>query len=218
MLKSEAGIIVCICAGLRVKKPNKGELMLLRKAVGSLLLLAGVTASAENFFQDEWDAKGLIGLELGGGVVNVKQVMSNDIVVSDDTEGMGSFGLKFGGESENYRAFLEARFIGEADYDYIGTVGASIQYLIRTGETFNIFMGINGGQLYSRATENDIEYTNSDPYLGVDAGVNFDFTENLGLELGARFQKVLTSNDDPFMVDYIAQGYAGIIFKFTGDY
>jgi hypothetical protein len=192
--------------------------MLLRKAVGSLLLLAGVTASAENFFQDEWDAKGLIGLELGGGVANVKQLTTNDAVITDETEAIGSFGLKFGGESENYRAFLEARFIGEADYDYIGTVGASLQYLIRTGENFNIFMGVNGGQLYSRATENDIEYTHSNPYLGADAGVNLDFTDNLGLELGARFQKVLTNNSEPFMIDYLAQGYASLIFKFTGDY
>lgn len=196
---------------------------MLRKSVGALILLASVTASAgENYFQTAWDAKGLLALEGAFGQAQTKQVQDNpgggDYVLETQTDGAGAGGLKLGGESEDYRLFLSGRYHVVPDYDYVATVGAELQYLIRGGENFNIFLGINGGMMRSQATANDVEYTVTNPYFGGDAGVNIDITQNFGLELGARINQALGDNKEPASIDYLAEGYVSLVFKFTGAY
>ena len=70
----------------------------------------------------------------------------------------------------------------------------------------------------SQATDNNIEYTVTNSYLGGDVGVNFDISQNFGLELGARLNQSLGDNKEPASIDYLAEGYVSLVFKFTGDY
>ena len=186
------------------------------------MLLAGVYASAgENYFQTAWDAKGLLALEGAFGQAQTKLVQDNPgagDLVDTETDGVAAGGFKLGGESENYRLFLSGRYHVVPDYDYVATVGAELQYLIRSGENFNIFFGVNGGMMRSQATDNNIEYTVTNSYLGGDVGVNFDISQNFGLELGARLNQSLGDKKEPASIDYLAEGYVSLVFKFTGDY
>ena len=195
---------------------------MLRKSVGSLMLLASVYASAgENYFQNAWDAKGLLALEGGFGVAHAKQTQDIEggvYVQNSKNEGAFAGGLKLGGESEFYRLFISARYHGVKNFDYVATVGGEIQYLIRAGENFNIFMGINGGMMSSQATLGTNEYSVNNPYAGGDVGVNIDVTDNFGIELGARVNSTFTNSDNPANVAYLAEGYGSLVFKFTGAY
>ena len=195
---------------------------MLRKSVGSLMLLASVYASAgENYYQNAWDAKGLLALEGGFGVANAKQTQSIEggvYVQRSQNEAAGSAGFKLGGESEYYRLFLSARYHEVENFDYVATVGGEMQYLIRAGENFNLFLGINGGMMSSQTTLGANEYSINNPYAGGDVGVNIDITDSFGLELGARVNSTFTKSDNPANVAYLAEGYASLVFKFTGQY
>ncbi|MCK5666624.1 MAG: hypothetical protein KAI17_24210 [Thiotrichaceae bacterium] len=197
---------------------------MLRKSVGSLMLLASVYASAgENYFQNSWDAKGLLALEGGFGIGSVKQTQNDPatgalFVLNSTNEAAISGGFKLGGESEHYRLFLSARYHEVQDFDSVVTAGAELQYLIRAGENFNIFLGVNGGMMASQKTIGALEYSTDNAYAGVDAGVNIDITENFGLELGARLNNTFDDSDNPANIAYLAEGYASLVFKFTGDY
>ncbi|WP_373033627.1 hypothetical protein [Sulfurovum sp.] len=101
------------------------------------------------------------------------------------------------------------------------SLGLQIDYLIRAGEHFNIFMGINGGAIQS-TFEYDVagttQYvTNQNPYAGVQAGVNIDIIENLGLEFGGRAKHVFREANT-YAISDMYEGYASIVFKFTGEY
>ena len=196
---------------------------MLRKTIGSALLLASVYASAgENYFQNEWDAKGLIGLEGAFGTTQVKQTEEapngGNHVIESSSETALAGGLKLGGESEHYRLFLSGRYHAVDNFDSVVTLGAELQYLIRAGEHFNIFMGVNGGQLMSQATVGSTQYTFDSTYVGGDAGLNIDISENFGVEFGARAMKTLADSSEPGAVSLLVEGYASLVFKFTGNY
>ena len=195
---------------------------MLRKTVGSLMLLAGVYASAgENYFQTAWDAKGLLALEGAFGQAKSKQVQDvpgGSYVLHSKTDTIGAGGLKLGGESEDYRLFLSGRFHAVPDYDSVTTLGLEMQYLMRAGENFNVFLGINAGSMWSQLTAGSTEYSTRSTYAGGDAGVNIDITQNFGVELGARLNKSLSNSDNPASIDYLAEAYMSLVLKFTGAY
>jgi len=198
--------------------------MKMKNILGSVLLLTGVYATAsENYFQNAWDAKGLIALEgaFGTGQSKLTTDTSTSNAVRVEQSGNNAAfggGLKLGGESENYRLFISARYHDVKTYDYVTTVGAEMQYLIRAGEHFNIFMGINGGGMGSQITDGAIEYTVWDPYAGADVGVNIDIIDNFGLELGGRVNKAFSDSSIKGSVNFLAEGYVSLVFKFTGEY
>jgi len=184
----------------------------------------GMSASAdESYFQDEWDAKGLIGVEVGYMGTEYKEVRTKNGVPVEDindnpiidkkTTSSPSIGLKLGGESKHYRAFVEGRLwtTGNDNYKTGATVGAALQYLVRLNNQFNIFLGINGGV----ANSLDAQW---DPYAGGDVGVNIDFSETYGIEIGGRYSAVDVNSDDYGKINSFYQGYVTAIFKFTGDY
>ena len=200
---------------------SKGKKM--KKILSSVLLLSSVYVSAgENYFQNEWDAKGLLGLEGAMGVSQVKQtepVAAGGVhVIETAKKTTASGGFKLGGESEHYRLFISGRYHGVEDFDSVVTLGGELQYLIRAGEHFNIFMGLNGGQLMAQATEGTIQYTFDSPYVGGDVGVNIDVLENFGLEIGARGMKTMEDSSEPGAISFLMEAYFSLIFKFTGNY
>lgn len=191
--------------------------MMLRKLVLPALMVMGVNASAdESYFQDEWDAKGLIGIEVGymGTEYQIDEGrfdINNRPIIEKKTTASASFGLKLGGESKHYRVFFEGRYWNTDEYKYAGTVGGALQYLIRVDEKFNLFLGLNAGV---------INVTNSewDPYAGGDAGINIDVNERFGIEVGGRYSAVDVNSDASGKINAFYQGYVSGIFKFTTDY
>ena len=212
----------------------------MKKVLSSALLLASVTVSAgENYFSNEWDAKGLIAIEATMNSTEFIASEGSSSGVNGSLQARDSdvgFGLKLGGESRFYRAFLVAEYYNNdaPDMDYTGgtlkvdkttavSLGLQMDYLIRAGEHFNIFMGLNGGGIYSKYNFNGTgsevrDVKAQDGYAGVQAGVNIDIIENLGIELGARYKYVFTDSDALYAIDNMYEGYAAIVFKFTGEY
>jgi len=197
---------------------------MMKKVLSSALLLASVTVSAgENYFSNEWDAKGLIAIEGAGGSMSLTK-QNGSAIASDDNTGAGSVALKLGGESKFYRLFIDGRYYMLDANDYESSkavsVGVQLDYLIRAGEHFNIFMGLNGGGIYSKFQNTgtpSVQHTNQDGYVGAQAGVNIDIIDNLGIELGGRAKYVFT-DDDVVAISNAYEGYVAIVFKFTGEY
>jgi len=206
---------------------------MMKKVLSSVILLAAVNASAgENYFSDEWDAKGLIAIGGSGGSMSLtnKTTDSNGFneVVKSENSGFSSATFKMGGESKNYRLFLDGTYyIFDAPDTTKSTaysLGIQIDYLIRAGEHFNIFMGLNGGGIYSEFQQESADVPartyyvdGKDAYAGAQLGVNIDIIENLGVELGGRLKHVFTSQDQ-YAIENLYEGYATLVFKFTGQY
>ena len=197
---------------------------MMKKVLSSAILLACVTASAgENYFSNEWDAKGLIAIEGSGGSMSLVNQDTTGITV-DDSTGAGSVALKLGGESRYYRLFVEGRYymLDASGYESskATSLGLQVDYLIRAGEHFNIFMGLNGGGIFSNFQKQgtpSVQYTNKDAYIGAQAGVNIDIIDNLGIELGVRTKHAFTDNNVTAITNAY-EGYVAIVFKFTGEY
>ncbi|MEJ2468134.1 MAG: hypothetical protein P8Y65_04240 [Campylobacterales bacterium] len=177
---------------------------MLKKIMLPALLVMGMSAHA-----DEDSVKGLIGV--GAGYIGTEYNEEGSGGDSSDTVGAPSFNLKLGAEGRFYRAFIDGSFWYTDEYHSAGTLGVALQYLIRPAEAFNIFLGVNGGYI------NTIGDTEGDAYYGVDAGVNLDLSENFGIEVGGRAAGVSGGNSD-YAATAFYQGYANLIFKFTGDY
>jgi hypothetical protein len=187
--------------------------MMIRKLLLPAMLVMGMSASADDFFGDP---KGLIGVEVGYmGTEYKKDTGKLDIndnpIINKETTSSPSIGLKLGGESRHYRAFIEGRIWSTSDYDNGASVGGALQYLIPTGDLMNIFLGINGGVVNSINSE-------WDPYAGADAGINLNFSDDYGLELGGRYSAVDVNSDDYGKINNFYQFYVTAIFKFSGDY
>ncbi len=198
---------------------------MLKKVLSSAILLAAMNASAgENYFANEWDAKGLIAIEGAGGSINLIAKDATTITTSESTSA-GAVSLKLGGESRDYRLFLAGTYYlldaPNTSKSTAASLGLQIDYLIRAGEHFNIFMGLNGGGIYSDFENDSTGVTfyesNTDAYAGAQAGVNIDIIDTLGIELGARYKHVFAA-DDVYTIDNMYEGYAAIVFKFTGEY
>ena len=206
---------------------------MLKKVLSSVILLAAVNASAgENYFSDEWDAKGLLAIGGSGGSMSLsnRSEDSNGFneVLKSDNSGFSSATFKLGGESKNYRLFIDGTYYifsaPETTKSTAVSLGVQVDYLIRAGEHFNIFIGLNGGGIYSEFQNEDSSvpartyYVDSkDAYAGAQAGVNIDIIDNLGIELGGRAKHVFTSQDQ-YVIDNLYEGYATLVFKFTDEY
>jgi hypothetical protein len=209
----------------KVLSKLKGEQML-KKIIGSAILLAGMSASAsENYFANEWDAKGLLAIEVAGGSFDLSQKNDSAITIDESTSA-GSISLKLGGETKFYRLFLSGTYYQfDAPFTTESTaasLGLQVDYLIRAGEHFNIFLGLNGGVIRTdfqgTDTGSGIPYeTNTDNYAGGQAGVNIDIVDNLGVELGVRARHVFTA-DNTYSIENMYEGYGSIVYKFTGEY
>ena len=195
----------------------------MKKVLGSVLLLTSVYAMAgENYYQNAWDAKGLLALEGAFGSAQTKLTEPNpsggDHIISNTSNSAFGGGLKLGGESEHYRLFVSGRYHAVDNYDYVMTAGMELQYLLRFTEYFDVFMGVNGGMMGSQATIGSTEYSVWNPYAGGDLGINIDVLENFGIELGVRVNKAFSDSTEIGSVDLLAEGYASLVFKFTSDY
>ena len=205
---------------------------MMKKVLSSVILLAAVNASAgENYFSNEWDAKGLIAIGGSGGSMSLANKMEDSNgykLVSSENSSFSSATFKMGGESKDYRLFLDGTYyMFDAENTTSSTaysLGIQIDYLVRAGEHFNIFMGLNGGGMYTEFQAEDAStpaqtyyVDGKNAYAGAQLGVNIDIIDSLGIELGGRFKHVFTGNNQ-YAIENLYEGYATLVFKFTGEY
>ncbi len=189
---------------------RRGFIMLKKLALPTLLILGVSASAAQSFYDDEWNSKGLIGLEIGAIGTDYQENSPTNIadrVNKDTTDTLSpSFGLKLGSESKDYRLFIEGKIWKTNEYDYGSTIGPSIQYLHRYGDAFNIFIGLNGGVVNVKDSKWDL-------YAGADAGVNIGLADNFDLEVGVRYSAVDINSDASEKISSFYHGYMSAIFK-----
>jgi hypothetical protein len=183
-------------------------------------LLSSV-ATAENLKYDTYTYS-LVGIEGGYSSLDYENGTR-----TDNTQGsvdLGHAGLKLGAETEDFRAFLSARYFFDSgnEYDYLVTYGGSLQYKFNLAKALNIFIGVNGGlaNMKFRATTESFSRTLQEPYIGGDIGTNIHLGEYADLELGARIMSIQADNtieNVTYHVGSIVNGYASIIFKWQMD-
>jgi len=180
-----------------------------------MLLVLGINAHAAEKRSLSEGYAGLIGIEVGYIGTEMQNshlpgnIVSGNLLYTEKRDN-ASLGLKLGGESRHYRAYIDMRVWKDSDYGTSGTIGGAFQYLIPVGEKFNFFLGLNVGGINTVDSEFDL-------YYGGDAGINFDMTDNLGLEVGVRYSDVDVNAKDIEKADYFYQGYVAVVFKFRGE-
>ena len=163
----------------------------------------------------------LIGIEGGATSINSDLDDHNANTSESVNKTVQNIGVKIGAESYNYRIFLTANYYTNPDssYDYIGTYGGQLDYLLNVSNKMNLYIGINGGIANMKfiAPNETSKRLIADPYYGADAGLNFHATKLIDLEVGARLMMldaVNTKNNVSYTFNNFVSGYASLIFKF----
>jgi len=163
----------------------------------------------------------LIGIE--GGYTSINSDVDDYTNNTSDTadKSVQNIGVKIGAQSYNYRIFLTANYYTNPDssYDYMGTYGGQLDYLLNVSEKMNFYIGINGGMVNMKfkAPDETSKRLIADPYFGADTGINFHASKLIDLELGARLMMldaVNTKNNVAYTFNNFVTGYASLIFKF----
>ena len=185
--------------------------------VAATMLLSSV-AMADTVIYPDYS---LIGIEGGATSINSDVDDHNANTSKAVNKTVENIGIKIGAESYNYRIFLTANYYTNPDdsYDYVGTYGGQLDYLMNVSSIMNLYIGINGGLTNMKfiAPNETSKRLIADPYYGADAGLNFHATKLIDLELGARLMMldaVNTKNNVSYTFNNFVSGYASIIFKF----
>lgn len=188
----------------------------LSKALIAAMMLSSAVM-ADTVISPEYS---LIGIE--GGVTQINYDVSNKNKTFTNT--VGNIGFKLGAESQNYRIFLTANYYTKpnSSYDYIGTYGGELDYLLNVSPKMNIYIGANAGiaNMKFKVKDEIGSRTISNPYYGPDAGVNFHVNKLIDLELGTRLMLLdatNTKNGVTYTFNDFITGYASIIFKYNMD-
>ena len=192
-------------------------------ALSILLTASSLVADISKY---EFQTKSLVGIE--GGYNNLPYENGTSLSSDQDSAKVGHAGLKVGAETEDFRAFLSARYyMGESRYDYLATYGAELQYKMNATDFMNFYIGANAGIAnmkfrgkLSSGAEESFSRTIQDLYLGGDIGTNIHLGENTDLEIGARVMSIQaenTKNSVTYRIGNLVSGYASIIFKWQMD-
>ena len=212
MAKVKADIIAVIL-NIFICLPLFGELM------KRILSLVAVLAMSTALHASKYD-RSLIAIE-GGQVDSTldTQTISGTTSTTSSTDMKGGFGaLKIGAESENFRIFISGRYHDLAEVDLAISGGVEFQFLGRIGDHFNIFIGANGGYAHFEVPDatNGTQRFGAG-YYGGDAGVNIDFTDNFGLELGYKLMMLdaqQTAGSNTYKINNLNNAYVSFIYKY----
>lgn len=196
------------------------------KKIVLIALLLVMSAQAEL-----WKSKPLLAIE-GGFAPNVGidyKASPTASELTNYTQGP-TLGLKIGAEGDEFRVFIGGRYMSLDNFKYAFSGGLEFQYLIRIAKAFNIFAGVEAGYMSMKFNDADFGATSGiirvieTPYYGGDIGINIDFGESFGIELGGRLLQLnsatninpnpTTSLDSTTRLDYIPSVYGSLIFKF----
>ncbi len=163
----------------------------------------------------------LIGIEGGYTTINSDVDDFTNHTSDNSSKSVQNIGVKIGAESYNYRIFLTANYYTNPDdsYDYMGTYGGELDYLLNVSNKMNLYIGVNAGiaNMKFKAPNETSKRLISDPYFGGDAGLNFHATKLIDIELGARLMMLdakNTKNNLTYTFNNFVTGYASIIFKY----
>ena len=192
---------------------------MIKNKFGKALVAAAMFSSAMMADTIIYPDYSLIGIE--GGMTSVNSDVDTPTSSDSVTKTVQNVGVKIGAESYNYRIFLTANYYTNPDssYDYIGTYGGELDYLLNVSSKMNFYIGINGGiaNIKFIAPNETSKRLIADPYYGADAGLNFHATKLIDLELGARLMMLdatNTKNNVTYTFNNFVSGYASIIFKY----
>jgi len=186
---------------------------------GLKILALSVALSATTVMADE----SLVSIEGAFGSIDVDKENTISGQATNDNASLAGAGLKIGAQSNDYRLFLTANYYDSSDdtYNYVATYGVELDYLIHPSNSFDIFLGLNGGIAnIELIDEQNLKRTSSDPYIGGAAGINMHMSQTIDIELGARmlFMDISnTRNNVKYTYNSIVAGYASVIFKFQID-
>ncbi|MBN2896080.1 MAG: outer membrane beta-barrel protein [Campylobacterales bacterium] len=194
--------------------------------------IASLMAIALSLSAYDGTSKSLAGVEFGYSQLEYN---ADDSVLGNgsDNESFGLVGLKIGAENEEARVFIDGHYYNAGgDFDYVNSVGAGLQYLLRATDSVNFFAGINGGLVNIKFSDDGIgrSYELSSAYYGGDLGMNIALQELLDWELGVRFMAINASNTQvytdtlsgekvgrEYTMDHMLNFYTSLIFKFYVD-
>ena len=180
--------------------------------------MLGSAAMADTVIYPDYS---LIGIEGGSTTIN-SDIDDHNANTSDTaSKTVQNIGVKIGAESYNYRIFLTADYYTNPDssYDYMGTYGGELDYLLNVSTKVNLYIGVNAGMVNMKfkAPNETSKRLISDPYYGADAGLNFHASKLIDLELGARLMMLdatNTKNNVTYTFNNFITAYASIIFKY----
>jgi len=191
--------------------------MMIKNRLSKALVAAMVFGSAVMADTVIYPDYSLIGIE--GGVTSINYDISNQADTEKKT--VNNIGVKIGAESYNYRILLTADYYTNPDnsYDYIGTYGGELDYLLNVSTKMNLYIGVNAGlaNIKFTAQNETSKRLISDPYYGADAGINFHASKLIDLEIGGRLMMIDASNTKngvTYTFNNFVTGYASIIFKY----
>ena len=189
--------------------------------VTTALTVSLAAGESKTSYDDNWGVKSVIGFEGGFGK---SQTEITDQSIIDTTP--ISAGIKVGAEGQEYRILLNTRYYFMEKTELALSVGATVQYLFRFTDWGNLFLGVEAGGStfrfrYSPSSGGEATAeTGFQLYYGGNAGLNFDFGDTVGLEVGGRYMAMdnsITNNGSTIKIPYVAQGYASIMFKYVMD-
>lgn len=187
------------------------------KNIAKLVIVASLATVSSLQAEDIKPKNSLIGIE--GGYNNIDITATNGSY--DKKYPLTHVGLKLGAEGESYRAFVSGRFYQGDRFDYMNTLEFSLQYLLNVGSKVNLFLGANVGRINFKMQDRDkVTRELTDTYYGVDLGTNIHLGSSFDLEFGARLNNLDSShlkNGVTYEFDYLATGYASIIYKYSLD-
>ena len=194
---------------------------MIKNRLSKALVAAAMLSSAAMADTVIYPDYSLIGIE--GGMTSINSDVDDYNANTSDSvsKTVQNIGIKIGAESYNYRIFLTADYYTNPDssYDYMGTYGGELDYLLNVSTKMNLYIGINAGiaNMKFKAPNETSKRLISDPYYGADAGLNFHASKLIDLELGARLMMLdatNTKNNLTYTFNNFITAYASIIFKY----
>ena len=192
---------------------------MIKNRLGKAFVVAAICSSAVMADTVIYPDYSLIGIE--GGMTSVNSDIDTPTSSDSVNKTVQNIGIKIGAESYNYRIFLTANYYTNPDssYDYMGTYGGELDYLLNVSSKVNLYLGVNAGiaNMKFKAPNETTKRLISNPYYGADAGLNFHASKLIDLELGARLMMLdatNTKNNVTYTFNNFVTGYVSIIFKY----
>ena len=192
---------------------------MIKNRLGKALVAAAMLSSAAMADTVIYPDYSLIGIE--GGMTSINSDVDTATMSDSVNKTVQNIGIKIGAESYNYRIFLTADYYSNPDssYDYIGTYGGELDYLLNVSTKMNLYIGLNAGiaNMKFKAPNETTKRLISNPYYGADAGLNFHASKLIDLEVGARLMMLDATNTKDnvtYTFNNFITGYASIIFKY----
>ncbi len=192
---------------------------MIKRRLKSFLILSTFLIAPLVANEYTYEAKSLVGIEVGVSNVSSEMLGSTDAVNKDTS---GNIALKIGGQTRNYRIYLNARYYADSNFDYITTYGVEGQYIFNFTKNSDFFIGIEGGMLNAKIKleGENISRTLADPYFGGGAGFGYDIGDNSYLELGSRIlnvDAVNINNNKHYQLNNIISAYISFVIKYEMD-